>query len=85
MAQRKQMPIDYISEAEKYRPDTIKTLLVGEAPPPNGQTYFYLPRELKNSGTIRNDRSLPATIFCHYFGKRQLIGGPSEQRASLRR
>lgn len=64
------MPIDYITEAGQYRPHVIKTLLVGEAPPPNGQTYFYLPKELKNSGTIENDRSLPATIFCHYFGKR---------------
>jgi hypothetical protein len=64
------MAIDYIKEAEKYRPEVIKTLLVGEAPPPNGQTYFYLPKELKNNTSIRNDRSLPATIFCHYFGKR---------------
>ncbi|MFC1820584.1 hypothetical protein ACFLZG_05825 [Thermodesulfobacteriota bacterium] len=64
------MAIDYIKEAEKYRPEVIKTLLVGEAPPPNGQTYFYLPKELNNTTSIQNDRSLPATIFCHYFGKR---------------
>lgn len=64
------MPIDYLAEAEKYRPSKIETLLIGEAPPPNGETYFYVPVDLSNRGTIRNDRSLPATIFCHYFGRR---------------
>ena len=64
------MPIDYLTESEKYRSDVIETLLVGEAPPFNGQTYFYLPTEPKNRGTIRDDRSLPATIFCHYFPRR---------------
>lgn len=64
------MTIDYLKESEKYRPEIIKTLLIGEAPPHSGQTYFYLPTSLSNANTIRNDRTLPATIFCHYFGQR---------------
>jgi len=64
------MPIDYLNESEKYRPDVIETLLVGEAPPPNGQTYFYMPTALNNRRAIRDDSSLPATIFCHYFLRR---------------
>jgi len=64
------VPIDYLVESEKYRPSTIKTLLIGEAPPPNGESYFYLPTAPRNISNVRNDRSLPATIFNHYFGKR---------------
>jgi hypothetical protein len=55
------MTIDYIKESAKYRPKRIKTLLVGEAPPPDGKSYFYVPKE-----RLRED-SLPATIFNHYF------------------
>ena len=64
------MKIDYISESEKYKPNQVSVLLVGEAPPPSKKTYFYLPRALSNSKSIENDRSLPATIFYHYFQKR---------------
>jgi hypothetical protein len=55
--------INYTKEAGKYRPKKIKTLLIGEAPPPSGKTYFYIPKV-----PVRKD-SLPATIFQHYFGK----------------
>jgi hypothetical protein len=62
--------IDYIAEAERYRPPIVTTLLIGEAPPPSGQSYFYLPRPLSNHLPIEDDRSLPATIFHHYFRTR---------------
>ena len=61
------MRIDYLAASEKYRPEVIKTLLIGEAPPPNGRTYFYVPASLSGARPIRENRSLPATIFCHYF------------------
>ncbi|MFC1977857.1 hypothetical protein ACFLWS_06320 [Chloroflexota bacterium] len=64
------MAIDYFRESEKYRPATIKTLLIGEAPPPSGKTYFYVPRAMSNATPIENDTSLPATIFNHYFHDR---------------
>jgi hypothetical protein len=65
-----QMPINYIIESEKYRPAKISTLLIGEAPPPSGKVYFYVPRIMSNSILIRKDRNLAATIFNHYFGRR---------------
>lgn len=61
------MAIDYLTESEKYRPEVIETLLIGEAPPPNGKTYFYLPTTLRNNVPIARNRSLPATIFHRYF------------------
>lgn len=66
------MVIEYFLESERYRPRTIKTLLVGEAPPFSGKTYFYAPRAMSNAVPIEieNDRSLPATIFNHYFLER---------------
>jgi hypothetical protein len=64
------MPIDYLAESEKYRPSVIKTLLVGEAPPPSGTVYFYVPRNMPTKRPIEDDRNLPATIFNHYFGSR---------------
>ena len=64
------MPIDYIAESDKYRPDNIQTLLVGEAPPPNRTSYIYVPENMRNAQNVQNDRSLPATIFNHYFGRR---------------
>ncbi len=63
-------PINYFKESEKYRPKEVKTLLVGEAPPSSGKTYFYVPKAMSNKRPIKNDRSLPATIFCHYFRER---------------
>jgi len=53
--------------SEKYRPKRIETLLVAEGPPPSGKRYFYLPTKMNPSRDIRNYRSLPATIFYHYF------------------
>ena len=66
----KAMTIDYFNESEKYRPKTIKTLLVGEAPPSSGKTYFYVPKAMSDKILIQKDSSLPATIFNHYFQKR---------------
>jgi hypothetical protein len=63
------MTIDYFAQSEVYRPAVIKTLLVGEAPPPNGKSYFYLPAVLRKAPSIRHNRSLPATIFYNYFQK----------------
>jgi hypothetical protein len=64
------MPINYFKESEKYRPENIKTLLIGEAPPPSGQVYFYVPKLMPISIPIRVDRNLAATIFNHYFARR---------------
>ena len=54
--------INYSKLANNYRPDKIKTLLVGEAPPQSGKSYFYLPVDKVHPG------SLPGTVFIHYFG-----------------
>lgn len=59
--------INYFKESEQYRPESIKTLLIAEAPPPSGKHYFYVPKEMSAEIPIENDRSLPATIFYHYF------------------
>ena len=75
------MPINYLRGSEIYRPDTIKTLLVGEAPPPNGESYFYVPQNPNNNRLVRDDRTLPATVFNHYFGRRPNDG--KEYRAFL--
>lgn len=64
------MKIDYFKESEKYKPANIKILLIGESPPPSGKSYFYVPRAMSNRRSISSDRSLPATIFYHYFMKR---------------
>ena len=62
--------MNYIELAEAFRPEEIRILLIGEAPPPNGTSYFYLPRVLPDAVSIRDDRSLPTTIFYHYFKER---------------
>jgi hypothetical protein len=64
--------MDYQKLAQTYKPQTVKTLLIGEAPPPNGKSYFYkVPDKYPTrSNTIENDTSLPATMFNHYFGVR---------------
>lgn len=62
--------IDYIKESDKYKPKIIKELLIGEAPPPSGKKYFYIPIIMSNKKDIEKDTSLPATIFYHYFNKR---------------
>jgi len=74
------MPIDYLAQSEKYRPEVIETLLVGEAPPSNGKTYFYLPTTVRSSVPIDSNRSLPATIFYHYF---QRLPADEEEYAEL--
>ena len=62
--------IDYKKESKKYRPQLIKILLIGEAPPPNQKTYFYVPKKLSLGRTIEDDTSLPSTIFNYYFHRR---------------
>ena len=64
--------MNYKKLSEKFKPDTIKVLLIGEAPPPNGKTYFYAVPEKypTRKSSIEDDTSLPATIFNHYFGRR---------------
>jgi hypothetical protein len=63
--------MNYEINASIYKPTKIKTLLIGEAPPPNGKTYFYkVPDNYFASNQIEDDSSLPATIFNHYFGQR---------------
>jgi hypothetical protein len=62
--------IPYSLASTKYRPTTIQTLLIGEAPPPSGKFYFYVPKEMNLNLPIEYDTSLPATIFHHYFGAR---------------
>lgn len=66
--------MDYNKLADKYKPEKIKILLIGEAPPPNGKNYFYkVPEKYPiRKSTIENDTSLPATIFNHYFGRRPI-------------
>ncbi len=64
------MPLKYLELSEQYRPPQITTLLIGEAPPPGGTKYFYLPQAMSNNTSIEQDRSLPATIFHHYFLQR---------------
>lgn len=64
--------MDYNTLAKKYKPEAIKTLLVGEAPPPDGKTYFYKIPDVYSipKSKIEDDSSLRATIFNHYFGRR---------------
>lgn len=62
--------INYFEESEKYRPKKVRTLLIGEAPPPIGTKYFYVPKPMSITKPVQKDTSLPATIFYHYFKKR---------------
>lgn len=55
--------MNYKKLAKKYKPKKIKTILVGESPPQNGKTYFYLPIDKITIG------SFPGTIFKHYFNR----------------
>src|SRR4030095_113478 len=59
--------LDYWDISKQFKPDNINTLLIGEAPPPNGKTYFYIPQKMSLKYKIENYRSLPATIFYHYY------------------
>jgi len=56
-----------------YKPTEIKILLIGEAPPPGGKTYFYkTPEKYTPTNKIESDTSLPGTIFNHFFKRRPL-------------
>ena len=64
--------LDYATLANQYKPNHVETLLIGEAPPNNGEKYFY---KIASDYTIKGvkveeDASLPATIFNHYFNRR---------------
>lgn len=58
--------------AKPFKPKKIRNLLIGEAPPPDGTTYFYrMPEKYSRpKSKIEDDTSLRATIFNHYFGRR---------------
>lgn len=58
------MSLNYKQIAEEYKPHKIKTLLIGEAPPPDGESYIYIPH------VPVPETSLPSTVFQHYFGKK---------------
>jgi len=62
----------YEELASTFKPQKTKILLIGEAPPPNGKSYFYaIPEKYPTRKySIEDDTSLPATIFNHYFGRR---------------
>lgn len=65
------MEIDYKELAKQYQPDEVNILLIGEAPPPSKKSYFYMVPDIYSpKRDIRSDRSLPSTIFNHYFGRR---------------
>jgi hypothetical protein len=72
--------INYLEISENYRTEKIKTLLVGEAPPPSGTDYFYISKAMPAKVPIEKDLSLAATIFYHYFQTRPKT---KEQYASL--
>jgi hypothetical protein len=61
------MAIDYLAASEAYRPGMIKSLLVGEALLPSGKSCIYVPAALRRADAIRENRSLPVTVFHHYF------------------
>ena len=67
------MSINYEDLSKDYEPEKFgvatSTLLIAEAPPPNKKDYFYLPRILPQYRNIRYARTLPHTIFYHYFRK----------------
>jgi len=76
-------PLDYLELSEKYKPENIglktKTLLVAEAPPPSGTSYFYLPGKLAKYENIEDARTLPHTIFYHHFTDIPLTIGKYEE------
>ena len=60
--------INYVELAGKYKPESIKVLLIGEAPPPNETSYFYkVPDKYPSRNTtIENDTNSnppPMEIF----------------------
>jgi hypothetical protein len=64
-----QFALKYKNAAEKYKPNKIKTLLIGEAPPPPTEknpnpNYFYI----TPSKFTGHNASLPGRVFTHYFG-----------------
>ena len=80
------MALDYHGLSERYRPSKIETLLVGEAPPPSGDKYFYYPKEMNPDRSIRGYPSLPATIFYHHFQRiPQSIGEYKELLSELQK
>lgn len=55
------MAVKYRAVAEIFKPEDIKKLIIGECPPSDGKSYFYIPTPVKNL------ESMPGTIFTHYF------------------
>jgi hypothetical protein len=59
----------YRNASNKYRPDAVKLLLVGEAPPPSQKHYIYWPKQMSRA-QLENDYSFPATVFGHFFDRK---------------
>lgn len=59
--------MDHKLISDEYKPTLINTLLIGEAPPPSGSSYFYVPEVMNPNIDIRTYSTLPATIFYHYY------------------
>ena len=74
------MAIKYRAESKKYEPGHIQTLLVGEAPPANGKTYFYVPKPMNPEVSSERQANLPGTVFGHYF---RSIPAREEEYANL--
>lgn len=61
--------VKYKDAVKKYKPAKIKTLLIGEAPPPPTEknpnpNYFYIVPKNRQG----HAESLPGRVFKHYFG-----------------
>jgi hypothetical protein len=55
------MAVKYRVVAEEFRPEDINNLIIGECPPSDGKSYFYI------STPVKNLAGLPGTIFTQYF------------------
>jgi hypothetical protein len=67
-----------------YKPESIKVLLIGEAPAQNGSYFYKVPEKYPTrNSSIEDDTSMPATIFNHYFGRRGTLGKVNYFRLSF--
>jgi len=57
--------INYDELAKEFKPNIIRQLLIGEAPPPTEKSYFYMPTKPGPGFHF----SLPGIVFRHYFGR----------------
>jgi hypothetical protein len=59
--------LNYVEISQHYQPTKVTTLLLGESPPPGGESYFYIPKVMNPNRDINVYSCLPATIFYHYY------------------